>query len=104
MLQEAKGDKTKLDHIMEDVAAVISARHITGNPPLVVKLKRSTGGNMVTSYMLFICLGQNKDASHASPSSLPPMIWCVDGVTIGNDSDRLIFIFDPARMYAPGGG
>ncbi|CAG9941685.1 unnamed protein product, partial [Clonostachys rosea f. rosea IK726] len=32
-----------------------------GNPPLVVKLKRSTGGNMATPYMLFICLGQNKD-------------------------------------------
>lgn len=46
---------------MAEVAAVISARRIMGNPPLVVKLKRSKGGNMVTPYMLFIRLGQNKD-------------------------------------------
>ncbi|CAH0003696.1 unnamed protein product [Clonostachys byssicola] len=32
-----------------------------GNLPLVVKLKRSTGGIMVTLYMVFICLEQNKD-------------------------------------------
>ncbi|CAH0026228.1 unnamed protein product [Clonostachys rhizophaga] len=40
-LQEAKGEKAKLSPTREDVAAVISARHIMGNPPLVVKLKRS---------------------------------------------------------------
>lgn len=60
-LQQANGDKDKLAPVMAEVAAVISASHIMGIPPLVVKLKRSKGGNMVTPYMLFICLGQNKD-------------------------------------------
>jgi hypothetical protein len=58
-LQEAKGDKAKLAPIMEDVAAIICARGVIKDKIPVVKLRNSA--NMVTPYMIFICLGQTEN-------------------------------------------
>ncbi|CAH0003682.1 unnamed protein product [Clonostachys byssicola] len=58
-LRDARGEKTKLDDIIKEVAAIICARDIIKDKIPVVKLRNSV--NIVTPYMIFVCFGQTEN-------------------------------------------